>query len=281
MILVAGLLSCSQMYAENPSGEGMSEIWAKNRYDYIGRPIEYGSQMSMNAERTDYRERFEGYHFDGTKELDGKIYSVFRDCFNQPAAYLREEGKKIYRHNDESIQIINPSLQDSEFLLYDFGAQSGDTLSVYGFSFGSMMFYKVQIEVLACDTIEIEAKNGTKLQRIRHKAKWDGADLELTVIEGMGFDRGLLHYPQWHVAVISDATSLYTYSPEKVDWYTNHASGEFFLKDFYKEAVNAGVSTTESDNNPDSPVYDLMGREIKDPAPGTVYIQGGRKLIAR
>ncbi len=27
--------------------------------------------------------------------------------------------------------------------------------------------------------------------------------------------------------------------------------------------------------------YDLMGREIKEPAPGTVYIQGGRKLIAR
>ena len=49
----------------------------------------------------------------------------------------------------------------------------------------------------------------------------------------------------------------------------------------YSVPANAGISDVVAPVNPDSSIYDLMGREIKEPTPGTVYIQGGRKLIAR
>ena len=56
---------------------------------------------------------------------------------------------------------------------------------------------------------------------------------------------------------------------------------KIFGKWEYSVPANAGISDVIAPVNLDRKMYDLMGREIKEPAPGTVYIQGGRKLIAR
>ncbi len=241
--------------------------------------------MSYWANHSDYSSCWPSHHFSGTREIDGKVYSVFLNNINQPVAYLREEGRKIFRHCDEQIkesQHLSASEAQIEYLIYDFDAKVGDKIAVYGITYDAKLFDSCEIEILCCDTIEMHTSDGKKIKRLRHRASWTGwPDLEVTVIEGMGFDRGFLYSPQWAVSLAATINELLTYSPDKIRWCSDNEYGDFFLKDFYKEAVNAGVSTTESDNNPDSPVYDLMGREIKEPAPGTVYIQGGRKLIAR
>ena len=59
------------------------------------------------------------------------------------------------------------------------------------------------------------------------------------------------------------------------------AGNRIFGKWEYSVPANAGISDVIAPVNLDRKMYDLMGREIKEPAPGTVYIQGGRKLIAR
>ena len=45
---------------------------------------------------------------------------------------------------------------------------------------------------------------------------------------------------------------------------------------------DAGVEEILTDNaiSKDARMYDLNGREIRNPEPGTVYIQGGRKHVA-
>ena len=43
----------------------------------------------------------------------------------------------------------------------------------------------------------------------------------------------------------------------------------------------SGIASVEADGRYDDRMYDMMGREIRNPLPGTVYIQRGRKYIAR
>ena len=42
-----------------------------------------------------------------------------------------------------------------------------------------------------------------------------------------------------------------------------------------------GIESNIVDNNSDGRMYDLMGREIREPQRGTVYIQDGRKKVQR
>lgn len=51
---------------------------------------------------------------------------------------------------------------------------------------------------------------------------------------------------------------------------------------FGKPSVCNGIKRINDDASPaDSRMFDVMGREITSPAPGTVYIQGCKKLIAK
>ena len=50
---------------------------------------------------------------------------------------------------------------------------------------------------------------------------------------------------------------------------------------YYNQSLdNVGVDAINADPRPDARMYDLNGREIRNPEPGTVYIQGGRKRVS-
>ena len=44
---------------------------------------------------------------------------------------------------------------------------------------------------------------------------------------------------------------------------------------------SVGISNIETDGRYDDRMYDMMGRKIRNPLPGTVYIQRGRKFVSR
>ncbi len=55
-------------------------------------------------------------------------------------------------------------------------------------------------------------------------------------------------------------------------------------KEFFFIEENAGVEDVVVDQNTDSvnaPIYDIMGRKVSTTTPGRIYIQNGRKFIAR
>lgn len=61
---------------------------------------------------------------------------------------------------------------------------------------------------------------------------------------------------------------------------TNAASKKIVMRHDYS-GVEDVVIEEPSANDPDAPMYNLMGQPVVNPAPGTIYIQNGRKHIAR
>lgn len=47
----------------------------------------------------------------------------------------------------------------------------------------------------------------------------------------------------------------------------------------FERGAQSGVSEIESESDLESPVYDLYGRQVPNPLPGSIYIRDGRKIV--
>ncbi len=218
------------------------------------------------------------YRFNGSKDINGTTYSVLVDSKQDTVALMRENDHKIYAYlnNVRSIERrdeTNPEY--TEYLVYDFDAQPGDSIAILTsdrVSKGS--FYLSNAVIKSVDQI----KTG-ECRRIRQTMRIDD-QVTVTVVEGIGCDSGWLFAPHNGIrltgSLVSDVEAHLTY-------VCDNAGSSIFKANDFKEAGFGGTHEFQvsAPNTSDSRKYDLMGREIKEPAPGTVYIQGGRKLIAR
>lgn len=258
------------------------------------------------------------FKFEGTTEVNGKTYhkwvkfeevikkgivdrdtgcinftTLSKDTMKQTFALMREDDGKIWiclekmpgtsGFPEEYRIVCNSDSVESdavtEGLLYDFSVNKGDSLTWVGSVNGALpssslkpyqYLSRVSDEIVETDSIEI---NGAKCKTY----KFEISGCRSPFVQGIGMTRALLPYPSIDELVHS---SSYDYSLSLNGVYDGEGNRIFgeWKNPMPGEGGIPSLSVTDSSDNRK---YDLMGREIKEPAPGTVYIQGGRKLIAR
>ena len=141
--------------------------------------------------------------------------------------------------------------------LIDFNMTVGDTCHWDGLVGDGMV-------VIVDDSILVR---GSTYRRL--KLKKPNRSTGMTWVEGIGFDK---FEPLDHVSsYFSDFTWVMSV------W--DNGECVFTEDDFNAPAITSGVITAEAERPADNRIYDLMGREIHDPQPGTVYIRNGKKYV--
>ena len=225
------------------------------------------------------------FHLGASVELNGKTYNPVMNG-ETVCGYVRQEGNKVFLLVDE--EHISPIPSEyggilpigDDVLLYDFDAKPGDkymTVSVEPFStrLGDIFAYYKLLEIVVreVDTVVV---NGRK--RTRQRATADGW-YKCTFVEGIGINTGFFYLPQYVFEEGSYSKTLFDNMSD--------AEGNiiFTAADFDAPAYDAGVPEVGFDTGmtpaKDNKMYDLNGREIHNPLPGTVYIQNGEKHVAK
>ncbi len=231
-------------------------------------------------------------YFEGKCEHNGKEYSALRTSPDNVLALMRQEGGKVYLLIDENFigrydiyDCTKPETDapekyiGKEYLVYDFDAGKGDQYSGIAYDFTeNAVFLGYDIHISDVDEISV---NGTTLRR-QHCGFED-----MVIVEGYGSNFGQCLMPQ----VITCITGTGDYCTQKCEMHhiIDRATREelFTYEDFSRPSVGVeeipaeqpsdGVQAKPKDNK----MYDLNGREIRNPLPGTVYIQNGEKHVAK
>ena len=183
--------------------------------------------------------------------IDGKSIKKVRRSYQSEYSidyYIYEKGGAIYQYDHES---------NKSFKFMDFNMTVGDTCHWKGLQGDGMV-------VIADDSISVR---GNVYRRL--KLKKPNRSTGMTWVEGIGFDKFEPLYS------IDAPFSVFTWTLSVWD------NGEcvFTEDDFNAPAITSGVITAEAERPADNRIYDLMGREIHDPQPGTVYIRNGKKYV--
>ena len=229
-------------------------------------------------------------YFKGKCERNGKEYSVLRTSPDDVWALMRQDGGKVYLLLDENFmsrydfyddfgQVADLSkYRDTEVLVYDFDAKKGDEFQgIYYRSVDNAFYLNTAMNVYGVDEISV---NGQNLRRLN--ISYIGY-----IVEGYGAQNSNCLIPQ----LVDCMAGMHDYcDPElRMHHIIDRATREeiFTYEDFSKPSVGVeeipaeqpkdGVQAKPHDNK----MYDLNGREIRNPLPGTVYIQNGEKHVAK
>lgn len=246
--------------------------------------------------------------FNGVEEINGKTYHqlvTFKmagyasDDEQQPylldsgetcfihEGYVREEDGKVYTlvlniypDNEEHISEFlrwTPKSEElpyvEERLLYDFTRKEGESFCGLHISAQARdMVYKVK----SIEYIEIEVKQHL-LQRVSPE-EYDY--IELAMVEGIGIDS---EYGCLTTINFLDLPTCPCYDHIfnrvlSLDGDMIYGSQEGYDKVPIGDLM--GVHKITDSEIDDTPIYDALGRRISTPAPGQLYIQDGKKLIA-
>lgn len=239
-----------------------------------------------------------------THDSDGNAYNTVVDCMEHEG-YLREEGSKVYtlvREPEEELygdgwgiplgwpyipEVIFPENHDgySEHLLYDMSWQEGECYDCMSFVEG--MAFDNRLDVINVSQVDIEGEE--------HKIMYVGLEGALEsyktynypltmyqpIVEGIGaVDYGCLNYHE----LIGRPNRLYThnYFTRLLDMEGNVIYPENPDDNYdYGSFSSVMEMPTDASADTDAPIYDMMGRRISAPASGQLYIQNGKKHIAR
>ena len=228
-------------------------------------------------------------YFEGKYFCNDKEYTALRTSPDDVLALMRQEGGKVYLLLDDHIlgkyQVDCKSssdpeeLKNTEVLVYDFDLEEGDWYrgAYYIWMSNSIWINILPLKVLRVDEISV---NGQNLRRIYVRSIGE-------IVEGYGAEKGESLIPQ----VVNGTAGMHDYcDPElRMHHIIDRATREeiFTYEDFSKPSVGVeeipaeqpkdGVQAKPHDNK----MYDLNGREIRNPLPGTVYIQNGEKHVAK
>ena len=274
MMQTAAVLSSVCGYAYEPMvQEGLT--WNKLSYKYEdnGKPYEVVNKQ----------------YFDAPVEMCGRTYHpvMFEDMVS---GYMRQDGDKVYllvdgenisdiRYYNENRDWLELSTGD-EVMIYDFGAKEGDkylTVSMDGHGSFHTWSQMIEVYVVKTDTVMING-HGRRRQYLSMSE-----DLYFTgyiAVEGVGINIGAVHLPQYILFNSPDDRVF------QFDSMTDAEGNVLFTKaDFDAPAYDAGVPEVGFDTGmtpaKDNKMYDLNGREIHNPLPGTVYILNGEKRVAK
>lgn len=246
--------------------------------------------------------------FDGPEEINGKTYHrlvSFRKAsydydadgmiylfdvdegYFQHEGYMREEDGKVYTlvtdmvHDDYGVygKFYIPTDNDAhpadlqEKLLYDFTCKEGE--SYIGLIVDGYHADEITYKVKSIEFIDID---GEQYRRLVVCPKDYNEYLELPMVEGIGIvsEYGCLttiNIDQPSCPCMGHMFSRVLDMDGKVPYPTKEYSTPIPV-DFL------GVGSIEEQVEETAPIYDIYGRRVSTPAPGHLYIQGGKKKIA-
>lgn len=114
------------------------------------------------------------YKTDGKTIINDTLYTLISDNYGSPSCYLREEGRKVFCR-------LGPEY--SEFVLFDFGLEVGDSLKLHDCSGGGN--FTAYVEDI--DSILI----GSRYHKRFYIQCWEWHSVKF--IEGVGSDLGLMY----------------------------------------------------------------------------------------
>lgn len=251
------------------------------------------------------------YHtkFDGQEEINGKTYHrlvtfrkarTLRDNDNQRyvsevdedyykhEGYLREEDGKVYtllsnykEYDDDFYgRLYTPfdyETQPSDLeekLIYDFTCQEWETYhGIHVIGDAENMDYKVK----AVESVNVDGEDHRVLRVVP-----EGYDyVELKIVEGIGIDG--------EYGCLTAINFLYIPTCPCMDYIFNRVlstegdiiyRSEFDCLDLPYSDFSGVSSISNQSKTEDTKKYDMLGRRITTPAPGQLYIQDGKKIIA-
>ena len=247
--------------------------------------------------------------FDGTEEINGKTYhrlvsfrkaSYDYDADGKPYVFdvdenyyrhegsMREEGGKVYtllsdvEYQDDfyngNLYIPDDNKEHpadlQEKLLYDFTCGEGESysgLQVDGSHFAEEFRYDVE----SIESVEIDGEEH-RLMKIL-PGGWDYPHGE-PIVEGVGITS---------YGCLNTINFLWLPTCPCMDYMFSRVL-DMDGKEVYREDKDPsripidflGVGSIAEQAEETAPIYDLYGRRISVPAPGQLYIQGGKKYIA-
>ena len=272
VMLTVAVLSSVSGYAYEPLvREG--QVWNHSVVCY------YGGEMFRTPHQM---------NFDTPVELYGKTYYPVMEG-DTVWAYMRQYGNKVYLLVDgvniswisyvtEDFNRFDLSVGD-EIVIYDFGAKPGDkyySTSLYPLGLPNHFCTFSEMAPVVIKEVDTIIVNGVK--RIRQRVIADDW-LERTFVEGIGINTGFFYLPNYVFITGND------YWVEFDNVTDTNGNIIFSAEDFNAPAYDVGVPEVDfdTDNTPptNNKMYDLNGREIHNPLPGTVYILNGEKHVAK
>ena len=243
--------------------------------------------------------------FDGTEEINGKTYHrivTFRKSTKLGEAYdiqddvfehegfLREDNGVVYTLIDECGKRYIPSMEApaqntddlTEGILYDFNRKVGEEYEGWTSSFDAD---KCLFRVISESTIDIDGETYRSIE-IASIDPYEGNLMPSHIfIEGIGAaEYGCLNYHEYSamptgmwcrnsINRVFDMDGNVIFKCLDGCQYEDLQYGPFSATD--------GVVSITGQTDTDAPLYDILGRRITNPAPGQLYIQGGKKHIAK
>ncbi|MBD5387422.1 hypothetical protein HDR70_06020 [bacterium] len=256
---------------------------AQNKTVVEGRYWNYGIVEWRGTTFT--KKTFPRFHFQGTIELNGKQYSIFRDKDDIEAAYMRENDNQVFLYcgseSPTEIVIDNDSvIVNDEIMIYDFNLT--DNVVFPAISFGGNPYYNNTFlqygEIMDCHVI----KTGTSINdnQIRQLDFKISTEMDLMseyaihyFIEGIGCTEGFLPFP--HISFLCSCIRTdYIYLIDVEDEQGNI---------IFNPGMLSEISEVSNDNMKSEPnhIFDLHGREVSNPLPGSIYIRNGKKFVAK
>ena len=256
--------------------------------------------------------------FDGTEEINGKTYHrivtfkkafpvteiggniigyEMEDCY-EPEGYMREEDGKVYTlavaYNPEEDYFSGnryvPDFVEStnqpecvENLLYDFTLDQGDVYE--GMTFVERDAIVESFKVLNISSVRIDGEECKMMyiSRVDENNYDEPYYWYRPIVEGIGaVDRGCLNYHEF--SSIPAKIWYWNYFLRLFDMegnllYSNDPTREYDGLDWGSFVSEVGA--IESNEVIDETRYDILGRRITEPVSGQLYIQGGKKHIAK
>ena len=279
----------SSVYAQDLEDNPPSNIG----YTWVYRGINSSYSIEMGyGEKTEYNNKVYWKFYakragkgrfieqsDGTCTLEVDWYELRP----MPQWLIREEGDVVYEvipeayrysyfcgyHEDDDDP---PSTFDWEIPLYDYSLEPGDQWTMLDINLG-LEDYAVD----SCGEEIIDGSLSRTLNFINKYPYWDIKDIKF--IEGIGITTlGCYNYLVTDIPFGFDQYSS-PFIIEFLDLYSvTNSAGETI---FGYPVVSGGIDTLSDKLQTQEKTYDLFGREVRDPQPGTVYIRGGKKFVAR
>lgn len=233
----------------------------------------------------------------------GPEYSEFKPFADESTivAHVREENGKVFLRNPHEMDcwVYAPSnnryspfyqlekhvlSEGEEVEVYNFNLEAGDSFLLPlqptdfrdGFAYDSRAKYKVT-------QIVADSDNGRTYTCM---PDYDGSDnyvapdgTEYKFVEGVGNIGKGTFFGFEYIWLIPD-TEIYSLD---TSIFNNQydADGNIIYRGLNASNPLAGIHGIPTNDAYDTRMFDLMGREIRNPRPGTIYIQNGHKHIAR
>lgn len=282
--------------------------------DYVpmireGRVWEYEGYFGRNGE---WGQVLHYMKFDGTVTVNDKEYHAFgiynskfyqttgesrsdytlsrEEERNGPVWFLREESSRVYvlMYGDSAFEYVwttgsLPEADYDEYILYDFTLEEGaaSCLLQWGNTVPGRMHETVYLDPVMIDGELCKAQsfmfrdcvNGMNAE----KMPFYGFGKSI-VLEGIGITfNGCL--PYFCVDMKSSIGDDNSRCPIDFSWLRSvrNSAGEII----YGQESPAAIPDVMDERQSESDIYDVMGRRVRSTVPGSVYIRGGKKFVAR